>query len=302
MGNDADRRIEAIAARQHSVFARFQALATGLTKAQVDYRLQSGRWIDLGPGFYAISGAALGWESNAMGALLLSPPGSALSRRSAARLYLVSDYSGRPEVVVPQGTHRGKYCVGSAVEVGPRDVRRFGPLRATSPPRTLVDLAGIATPTELESALDEFVALRLISVAAVASYIADRRLEHRPGAGRLRELLDDRRKGIPQKELERRFLRLVKKYRLPAPIRQKPSGPSKIDFAYPELMIAIEVDGWNSHGTPRALDSDLHRQNRLVLRGWTILRFTWKHVTEQPDIVAAEIREALVRRSAQIRS
>jgi very-short-patch-repair endonuclease len=174
-----------------------------------------------------------------------------------------------------------------------KDVRQIGPIRVTSPARTLVDVAGVVTPNELESALDEFVGLRLISVNAVANYVADRRLEHRPGAGRLRELLEDRRNGVPQKELERRFLRLVKKYRLPSPIRQKPSGRSKIDFAYPELMIAIEVDGWNTHGTPRALDSDLDRQNGLVLHRWRVLRFTWKQVTQRPDEVAATIRAAL---------
>jgi very-short-patch-repair endonuclease len=58
-------------------------------------------------------------------------------------------------------------------------------------------------------------------------------------------------------------------------------------------MIAIEVDGWNTHGTPRALDSDLDRQNGLVLRGWRVLRFTWKQVTQRPDEVAATIRAAL---------
>ena len=112
----------------------------------------------------------------------------------------------------------------------------------------------------------------------------------------LRALLTDRAEGIPQKELERRFLRLIRAYGLPKPVRQKRSGNRKIDFAYPELMIAIEVDGWNSHGSPAALASDLKRQNELILRGWTILRFTWSQITKQPDEVAATIRAALRRR------
>jgi very-short-patch-repair endonuclease len=65
-------------------------------------------------------------------------------------------------------------------------------------------------------------------------------------------------------------------------------------------MIAVEVDGWNSHGTPAALAKDLRRQNALVLRGWTILRFTWKQVTECPDEVAATVLAALSRVSSAV--
>jgi very-short-patch-repair endonuclease len=194
---------------------------------------------------------------------------------------------------VPSGSHRRNGNVKIAKSLGPRDVRRLGPIRVTAPARTLVDLAGDLRPVELEAALDEFFALRLISVNAVRRYIADRALVHRPGVGNLRELLDDRTKGIPQKELERRLMRLVKTYRLPDPVRQRPTGSYRADFAYPKPMILIEVDGWNSPGTPRALDGDLRRQNALVLEGWTILRFTWKQVTEAPDGLAAIIRASL---------
>lgn len=221
------------------------------------------RWVRIEPGAYAIAGCAVTWEMRVMGRVLGAGPNSAAAGRSAARLWRVlPDYTGNPEVVVLHGTNRR--ASRQAVCLGLRDVRRVDGIPVTAPSLTLVDLAGVVVPEQLETALDEFLGLGLVSVRAVQTYVADRNLGHRRGAGVLRELLIDRTEGIPQKELERRFLRLIRDYRLPKPVRQKPSGRLKIDFAYPELMIAIEVDGWNSHRTPKDLDYDTARQNRLA--------------------------------------
>ncbi len=65
-----------------------------------------------------------------------------------------------------------------------------------------------------------------------------------------------------------------------------------MDFAYPELLLAIEVDGWESHGAPAAMGKDFVRQNGLVPYGWRVLRFTWRQVVRQPHKVAAAIAAA----------
>jgi hypothetical protein len=72
-----------------------------------------------------------------------------------------------------------------------------------------------------------------------------------------------------------------------------PGAGYKIDFAYPDVLLAIEVDGYDPHGTRKAFDTDRARQNRLVLLGWTMLRFTWPQVVREPAKVAAEVRAAL---------
>jgi len=303
-----DAQLAVIGERQHSVFSRYQALEAGFTDGNIRYRLGTGRWVAVDRGVYAIAGAALSWESRVMARLLRAPTGSAAGLRTASRLWkAIPDYAGEVEILVPHGSHHRQGRYRQAVRLGAGDVRRLGPIRLTSPGRTLVDLAGILPSTQLEAALDEFVALRLISVHAVRRYIADRGLGRRRGVGSLRELLDDREKGIPQKELERRFIRFVRRQGLPEPVRQQPEGSRFIDFAYPQRMIAIEVDGFISRGTPRALRRDVNRQNEIVLAGWTILRFTWDDVTKNPDYVAGTILTALTkagygRRPAPIRS
>jgi hypothetical protein len=51
--------------------------------------------------------------------------------------------------------------------------------------------------------------------------------------------------------------------------------PVRIDLAYPELKIAIEVDSWEYHGMQRsAFDVDHIRRDDLVVIGWAPLTFT----------------------------
>ncbi|HEV3364368.1 MAG TPA: DUF559 domain-containing protein, partial [Acidimicrobiia bacterium] len=68
---------------------------------------------------------------------------------------------------------------------------------------------------------------------------------------------------------------------------------AEVDFAYPEVKLAIEVDGFDAHGTPRAMAKDFVRQNGLVPYGWRVLRFTWGQVCDEPEMVADAIRRAL---------
>jgi very-short-patch-repair endonuclease len=70
---------------------------------------------------------------------------------------------------------------------------------------------------------------------------------------------------------------------------------ARIDAAYPERRIAVEVDGFEAHSSPEAFQRDRTRQNRLVALGWTVLRFTWADVVQRPAIVAQTIREAINR-------
>lgn len=63
----------------------------------------------------------------------------------------------------------------------------------------------------------------------------------------------------------------------------------RVDFAYPDLMVAIEVDGFGTRRTPTELDAHNARQNELVLLGWTVLRFSWKQVVKQPGSIAKQL-------------
>jgi hypothetical protein len=63
---------------------------------------------------------------------------------------------------------------------------------------------------------------------------------------------------------------------LPVPQHQVVAGGRVyvLDFAYPELRIALEYDGYGFHRLPSDLDRTAARHTALTLAGWTVLYFT----------------------------
>ncbi len=52
----------------------------------------------------------------------------------------------------------------------------------------------------------------------------------------------------------------------------------EVDFAYPEAMLLVEVDGFGPHTTPEAFEEDRRRQNLLVDKGYMVRRYTRNRV------------------------
>ncbi|MGC2236549.1 MAG: DUF559 domain-containing protein [Pyrinomonadaceae bacterium] len=58
----------------------------------------------------------------------------------------------------------------------------------------------------------------------------------------------------------------------------------RIDYAIfgEEIKIAVELDGFEFHGSRQAFSYDRLRQNDLQAAGWTILRFSYDSVRTKP--------------------
>ncbi len=50
------------------------------------------------------------------------------------------------------------------------------------------------------------------------------------------------------------------------------------DLVDVERRVVVEADSFEFHGHRAALRRDCERYNALVVRGWTVLRFSWEHV------------------------
>ncbi|MFP5352548.1 MAG: endonuclease domain-containing protein [Actinomycetota bacterium] len=66
-----------------------------------------------------------------------------------------------------------------------------------------------------------------------------------------------------------------------------------MDFAFPTLLLGIEVGGRDAHSGPAAEQRDSRRHNELTQLGWRILYFTWDDVDHRIDYVIACIEEEL---------
>jgi very-short-patch-repair endonuclease len=63
----------------------------------------------------------------------------------------------------------------------------------------------------------------------------------------------------------------------PAVAQQHRVGRYRLDFAWPDLLIALEVDGWH-HQRPESAARDAHRDADLREQGWLTFRV---HDTEE---------------------
>jgi very-short-patch-repair endonuclease len=87
------------------------------------------------------------------------------------------------------------------------------------------------------------------------------------------------------------------------PIELPGTGTAYVDLADRRHGIVAEADSFTWHGSRSALWRDCRRYNRLVLRGWLVLRFAWEDVMFYPDYVRECLLQArdLVTQRAQRR-
>jgi very-short-patch-repair endonuclease len=254
---------------------------------------------------FAFAGAPDSWEQSVMAACLAAGKEAVASHRSAARIWrLLEAGDDIVEISVPRerNPQPRKVTVHRIADLVPAHttVRRHLPV--TNPLRTIVDLAAVLPEDEVEDAIDSGLAWpSLFSIAAIESMRGEVACRGRAGAGVLAAILEERALGdaVSDSKLESRMAKLLKRAGLPAAVFHfvvsTPGGVflAEVDFAYPDLRLAVEVDGFGVHGTPRAMAKDLVRQNGLVPYGWHVLRFTWRQVVREPEMVARTIAGAL---------
>jgi very-short-patch-repair endonuclease len=163
----------------------------------------------------------------------------------------------------------------------------------TTVPRTLLDLAGSSSVGDLRRALSESEVLRLLDKPALRRQI--RRSPGRRGVARLRALLDELHPETSRtrSELERLFLRMVTRARLPEPEVNVwlplDGGAVKPDFLWRDANLVIEADSRRFHDTDSAFVSDRRREQRLMVAGWRVSRCTWEEVEREPLRLARTI-------------
>lgn len=292
--------IDRLARRQYGIVTRRQLLELGLSSSMISRWLAAGRLVIVQPRVFRLAGAPDTWEARLLAACFSG--GAVASGPSGCRLWGMYDGDD-----VHVAISRGRMARLQEVIVHrsgdlhlERTITRHG-IPTTTPMRALIDLGATHSAVEVEEALDRGLVARLFRFESVERALEKLAKPGRSGAGVLRAVLDDRalRDEVPDSLFEPRMARLFHKYGLPMPVFQYDVKTAagiwiaRVDFAYPDLKIAIEVDGWRSRATPGRLDYDLARQNKLTLAGWIILRFSWRAVVRRPWEVADEVSRAL---------
>ena len=272
--------------KQFGLITRIQALRAGLSERQIDHRLQSGMWRLVHPRVYAASEYPVDWLQRSMAACMWAGPPSALSHRSAALLWKLEGIVGsRVEITTPRRLENSTVLIHRSSLMSMNDVTHIRGLPVTSVDRTLLDLAAVVPVQRFEIALDSALGRGLTSTRRLASEIGAQ-ARGRPGAAALRRAVDNYQHPPIESPLERRFLKLVRSAGLPEPTAQheiyaEDKLVARVDFAYPEMRLGIEVDGYQWHSGRRRWARDLVRRNELTTLRWKVLHITFEDVASR---------------------
>jgi very-short-patch-repair endonuclease len=293
-----ERRLVRLAERQHGLVTRQQALTTGMSERSLDRRVASARLHVIHPGVYRFPGTVRSWQQDVLAACLYTH--GVASHRSAAALWSLSGFERTTLEVTTLRRVRPRQIVVHRNQLAGSDVTRMGVVPVTSINRTLLDLGAVVTRTCVEAALTEALRQRLTTVDSLQVYLEHTQGQGRRGTGHLRRAIELLGGQPAESVLELKLVRLLRRHRLPEPARQfsvhrEGRVLARLDFAYPEIKLAIETDGYRHHGDVAAWGRDLARRNALTASGWQLIHVTWTDVERRPGLVVEQITTALRR-------
>lgn len=267
----------------------------------VKSRVASGHLVRLHPGVYAVGHRRLRPRGHSLAAVFAVGPGAVLTHRDAAGLHGLRPANHRDADVTVERQRRSRPGIHvHRAALPPTEITRIDGIPVTTVARTLVDLAGVVPADHLARAVQQAERLRLFDGRAVERVLARTRTRPLPGHRALRELLAELRGyelQLTRSTLEIAFLALVDRHGLPRPRTNVHVHGREVDAWWSEALLAVEADGWQDHGTPRAFQSDREKGNWLGARGILLLRYTHHDVMRRPHKVAAELREAIEART-----
>jgi hypothetical protein len=172
----------------------------------------------------------------------------------------------------------------------PRDTSTLDNIPITTVPRTLLDIAARVSLDDLAYAAHQAEVLHQTKPAHVDAAIA--RAPSAKGVASLRALFHG---DIPitLSRLERAFLKVLKRANLPLPQTNRPEGGRYIDCRWPEHRLTVELDSFTFHHSRHAWELDRRREREARARGDEFRRYTWADVTEDTDLMVAELRVLL---------
>ena len=298
--------LDDVASAQYGLATRAQAYTAGLTRQRIDIELGHGTLQRVAESVFRLAGTPPSYEQTLLAGCLTAGRPAYASHRAAAAIWGI-DLGRQPTIEVvttrPSSSRTPGVIVHRPLRLPPHHTTVERGIPLTTVPRTLVDLGATVPEFLVARALEVSLTRRLVTMDDVVRMIAESGGRGRRGVGVLRRVVDGRDLGARPADsvLEAAMARLCRDAGLPEPEYQYEvvvgGRRRRLDFAYPALLIAIELDGWAEHLRIEKFRDDRVRANDLTLLGWTVVRFTWHDVIHRPGYVASTLRRLLVDRN-----
>jgi very-short-patch-repair endonuclease len=283
-----------VAQHQRGLFTAAQARAAGASADQVRRRLTAGTWARVAGDALALTGTPLGPTQRA-DAVGLTWPDAIACLTTAARFHRlpVPDDAVEHAVVARRTPSRGG-IVTHRYALDPGDVVSTGRALVTTRARTLLDCVGRLPADDAERLVVWATTRELLTADALEAALTR---GPRWGDAQRRLALADVRRGTLS-AAERRLHRILRRagligWRFDQVLRDDDGIVGRADVLFAAERLVVEVDGFEHHAFAQ-FQADRDKQNRLMLAGYTVLRFTWADLTGRPTYVADQIARTLV--------
>ncbi|MDQ6946584.1 MAG: hypothetical protein M3256_10000 [Actinomycetota bacterium] len=297
--------LDKVANRQLGLITSEQLCRIGLTIRQVRRRVANGILFCMRDNVYRLAGAPISWEQAVLAAVLSAGHDAVASHATAAAVWNLrhSDRqragihltSGRQVRIAGVTAHRIRLSDGERTD--------SGCIPVTTPERTIIDLAGTLSPTQLGQCVDAAIRRRLVNLERLRRLVI-----HLAASGGRRRLLPvhhilaERIAGYrpDDSDFETEMNRLWDRLGLPSARRQfrivVDGHAYRLDRAIVECKIGVEWDSYRYHSSPSDLDHDSNRRARLVGAGWVIIPVT---AQSEPRLIAQAVLRAYHDRGAE---
>ena len=175
-------------------------------------------------------------------------------------------------------------------------------LPTTNPLHALLGVAAW-TPESTSTVMEELIVGGLMGIGAARAVVRRHAKSGVPGIVALREACDSWVLGErpPDSLLEVRLGGLLAASVLPPALFQYRIGRLRVDYAWPELLAALECDGWEHHGRTRAkFEGERERDAELGGEGWVVWRYSWRQIVQRPGWVISTLTKRIATRASQL--
>jgi very-short-patch-repair endonuclease len=290
-----DHEIARIAETQRGLVHRRQLIEAQIGPDAIRHRLHVGHLHTLYPAVYVVGRPRLEPLAAATAAVMHADGAGVLSYRTFGAIWGLVDAPELPVELtfVGRGVRSRRGLIVHRVNsLSPADVRLCKGLPGTSPARTLLDLAGVLTVDELESALAIARRRNLASDQEIHASIT--RAPRAKGVATLRALLAEaKHPRLTRSKYERKLLKLLTAAQLPKPVPNAKVEGHEVDLLWPQHRLIVEFDSAAFHMDRTAFERDRLRDQRLTAAGYRVLRITARQLDTTPEAIVARIAQAL---------
>jgi hypothetical protein len=296
MTDSFNSAVSRLAKGQQRNITRAQLLELGLSRNAIANRLKNLLLHPTPfPGVYAVGTPLVTPHEFAYAAILAVSLHAILSHSSAMALWGFWKYWERPfEVTITEGDRRPKGIkVHRSRTLTRRDIRRQYGIPATSPARTLFDIAQRLTDKQLTRAVNTGLHDKVVRRGDLATLIE--RFPTHPSSGRLSFFVATT-DGLTDSALEDEFREFCATWGIPQPATYTRLNGFRADAYWPDEQLIAELDGWDFHNTRVDFESDRARDAANLAAGIPTIRITRLRMRNEPAKLAAEILQILQHR------